>query len=169
MKIYIGADHAGFELKKKLMNFISKDLGLEVIDKGAFTLDKNDDYPDFIKEVATSVAGESNTFGIVIGGSGQGEAICANKIKGIRAALFYAKQLTTQDVDIEGNKSADPYEIVRLTRKHNDANVLSLGSRFLNEEEAKQAIKIFIETIFEKSLERHQRRIEKISKIENNN
>lgn len=168
MKIYIGADHAGYNLKEKLKNFISENLLLEIVDKGAFTLDKNDDYPDFVKEVATSVAGEPNTFGIVIGGSGQGEAICANKIKSIRAALFYGEQLPKEEIDKEGNKSVDPYEIVKLARRHNNANILSLGARFINEEEAKTAVKIFIETNFDNRVERHTRRLEKINKIETN-
>ncbi|MFA6325297.1 MAG: RpiB/LacA/LacB family sugar-phosphate isomerase [Candidatus Paceibacterota bacterium] len=145
MKIYIGADHAGFELKGKLFSFL-KDLGYEVEDKGAFELNENDDYPDFIKPVALAVASDpEHGRGVVLGGSGQGEEMSANKIKGIRAAEYYGGNL----------------EIVKLAREHNDANILSLGARFISEEEAKEAVKIFLETEFSGD-ERHVRRINKL-------
>ncbi len=149
MIIYIGSDHAGFELKQKLINYI-KSLNLEVIDKGAFHLDTNDDYPDFIIPVAEAVSINENSFGIILGGSGQGEQISANKVTGIRAIEYYGGNL----------------EIVKLGREHNNANILSLGARFINEDEAKEAVKIFIETTFTND-ERHIRRLNKINQKEN--
>jgi len=144
MKIYIGSDHAGYELKEKLKIYV-KELGYEIEDKGAFSLDRADDYPDFIVPVAEAVAKDENSFGIILGGSGEGEQISANKVDGIRAIEYYGGNL----------------EIVKLGREHNDANVLSLGARFLKEEEAKEAVKIFLETKFSGE-ERHIRRINKI-------
>ena len=148
MKIFIGTDHAGFELKEKIVPFL-KELGCDVVDKGAYELNKEDDYPDFVKPVAGAVADERGSFGIILGGSGEGEEISANKIEGIRAAEYYGGNL----------------EIVKLAREHNDANILSLGARFVGEEEAKKAVKIFLETKFSGD-ERHIRRINKIEGIE---
>ena len=146
--IYIASDHAGFHLKKQLIQYL-KIKGLEVEDMGVFELDENDDYPDFIIPCAQKVAAESDSVGIVIGGSGQGEAIAANKVKGIRAALYYGGNL----------------EIVRFSREHNDTNVLSLGARFLTGDEAKKAVSIWLETGFDRA-SRHQRRHDKIAKFE---
>jgi len=151
MKIYIGSDHAGYELKEKLKVFLGG-LSYKVEDKGSFAYDPADDYPDFITPVAEAVSKEEGSFGIVLGASGEGEEMDANKVEGIRAAEFYG-----------GNM-----EIVKLAREHNDANILSLGARFVSEDEAKEAVKIFLETPF-CGEERHKRRIEKISEIENNN
>ena len=144
MKIYIGTDHAGFALKEKLKVFL-KELNYEVIDKGAFTYNENDDYPDFITPVAIIVSEENDSMGIILGGSGEGEMIDANKIEGVRAIEYYGKNL----------------EIVKLGREHNNANILSLGARFLGEEEAKEAVKIFLQTKFSED-ERHIRRLNKI-------
>ncbi len=149
--IYTGSDHAGYELKEKLKIFI-KELGYELEDKGAFSLNTEDDFPDFIIPVAKAVSTNSKNIGIVLGGSGQGEAISANKIDGIRAIEYYGGNI----------------EIVKLGRKHNDANILSLGSRFISEEEAKEAVKIFIETPFSNE-ERHVRRLNEIKVEEINN
>ncbi len=144
MKIYIGSDHAGYELKEKLKVYLAS-LNYDVDDKGAFKLDKEDDYPDFIIPVAIATAENPSSFGIVLGGSGQGEEMAANKVSGIRACEYYGGNL----------------EIIRLAREHNDANILSLGARFLNENEAKEAVKIFIETKFSNE-KRHIRRINKL-------
>jgi len=161
MKIHIGSDHAGFELKQKLVPFL-KGLGFEVIDHGPNKFDPEDDYPDLLKPVAQAVARDPfDSKGIVIGGSGFGEAIVANRFKGVRAANFYGPKVTTQAIDVTGRSSSDPYEILRLARTHNDANVLALGSRFVTEEEAKEAIRVFLETPF-LGEERHLRRIRKI-------
>ena len=144
MKIYIGSDHAGFELKRKLIEFV-KSLNIEIIDKGAFSLEPTDDYPDFIVPVAEAVAKDSESLGIILGGSGEGEQISANKIDGVRAIEYYGGNI----------------EIVKLGREHNDANILSLGARFIKEDEAFDAVKLFIETPFSND-ERHIRRINKI-------
>jgi len=146
MKVYLGTDHAGFELKEKIKSFLLKE-NLEVNDCGAFSFDKNDDYPDFIASTAKKVADDKGSKGIVFGKSGAGECIVANKIKGVRAILGFNK------------------ENVELSRLHNDANVLSLGSAFVNEELAKKLVKIFLETPFSNE-ERHIRRIEEIRQIE---
>jgi len=148
MKIYFASDHAGFELKEKLREFVAS-LGYEVVDDGDFSYKEDDDYPDFISKAAEAVANDAGSKGIVLGGSGQGEAIVANKIKGIRAAVYYG----------------GPEEIVKLSREHNDANILSLGARFIEEEDAKKAVELWLETNFSEE-ERHKRRIDKISKIE---
>ncbi len=151
MKIYIGTDHAGFELKEELKKFL-EDLGCEVEDKGAYEFNKEDDYPDFIlpvvKAVAEDIARDLDSRGIVIGGSGQGEAIVANKVKNIRAAVVY-----------------DEYS-ARMSREHNDANIVSLGTRTLSADKAKKLVKLWLETPFSNE-ERHKRRIEKIKTIEN--
>lgn len=161
MKIYIGSDHAGYELKEKLKAYLPElGLGYEVIDKGAFNYNADDDYPDFISEVAKSVASEAGSFGIIIGGSGQGEAMCANRVKGARAAVFYGEAMAKQEIDVKGNKSNDPFEIVKLARIHNDANILSLSLRFLSEDQIKFAIELFLKTEFQNE-ERHLRRLAK--------
>ena len=153
MKIYIGTDHAGFELKEELKTFL-ENLGCEVEDKGAYEFNEADDYPDFIfpvvKAVAEDIARDLGSRGIVIGGSGQGEAIVANKVRGIRAAVVY-----------------DEYSS-EMSRKHNDANIISLGTRTLTISKAKELVKLWLETPFSNE-ERHKRRIEKIKAIENDN
>ncbi|HBT81408.1 ribose-5-phosphate isomerase [Candidatus Giovannonibacteria bacterium RIFCSPHIGHO2_01_FULL_48_47] len=143
MRIYIGSDHAGYELKEALKKFL-QEKGYEVEDKGAFEFNPEDDYPDFIRPVAEEVAKEPELRGIVLGGSGQGEAIVANRIKGIRAAVYCGGSM----------------KIVKLSREHNDANILSLGARFISEEKAKKALELWLKTKFSGGL--HQRRIEKI-------
>lgn len=145
MKIYLATDHAGYELKEKLKIYLGE-LGYEVEDKGAFSYDPDDDYPDFISKAAQAVSEDpENSRGIILGGSGQGEDMVADKFPGVRAAVYYG----------------GPIEIVELAREHNDANVLSLGARFVTEDEAKQAVKVFLETAFSNE-ERHIRRIDKI-------
>jgi ribose 5-phosphate isomerase B len=144
MKIFIGADHAGFELKQNLVKFLFE-IGYEVVDCGPEIYDENDDYPDFVKKVADNVSTNSETKGVVIGKSGQGEAMCANRFKRIRAAVYYG---------------GSP-EIVKLSREHNDANILSLGAGFLSEEEAKQVLTDWLNTSFSNE-ERHARRIAKL-------
>lgn len=144
MKIYIGADHAGFELKETLKKYLAE-LGHQVEDKGAFKYDPEDDYPDFVLPVAKAVAGDpERSRGVVIGASGQGEAICANRVKGVRAAVYYGGD----------------FELIRLSRAHNNANILSLGARFIDDELAKKAVKLWLETDFDSG--RHARRIAKL-------
>ena len=160
MQIYIGADHAGFELKEKLKKFLV-DSGYSVEDKGAFELDINDDYPDFVRPVAAAVAGGADARGIILGGSGFGEATCANRTPGVRALVFYGPMYPRTNVDAAGRESTDPYELVRLARMHNDANILSLGVRFITEKEAQTAVQTFLQTEFPGE-ERHIRRIKKL-------
>lgn len=154
MTIYLGTDHAGYELKNTLKEYLGS-LGYDVIDKGPFAFDKEDDYPDFIFPVAKAVAEDAGSFGVILGGSGQGEAMCANRVKGARAGVFYG-DLATQ-VDSDG-KAID---MVTSLREHNNANIISIGARFLDEEKVKAAIKKFIETPFPGG-ERHVRRITKL-------
>ena len=163
--IFIAADHAGYELKNKLIEHLESK-GYQIEDCGAYQFDPNDDYPDFVGKAAQAVSKNPNEDrGIVIGGSGQAEAITANKFKNIRAALFYGKTDFVKVADINGRESADPYEIVRLSREHNDTNVLSLAARFLSEDEAKEAVDLWLSTKFDRA-SRHQRRHDKIAKIE---
>jgi len=148
VKVYIGSDHAGFELKNALIDFLVG-LDYEVSDKGAFGYDEGDDYPDFISSVAREVSEDpENAEGIILGASGQGEAITANRFKNVRAAVYYG-----------GNS-----DIIRLSRQHNNTNILSLGARFLSEEKAKEAVKIWLNTPFSRD-ERHIRRIKKIEDL----
>ena len=146
MKIYFASDHAGYELKTSLIEYV-KSLGYEVEDVGPYQYDVNDDYPITIEPLAKKLLREDNNVGIIIGGSGQGEAIVANRHIGIRATEYYGGNL----------------DIVRLVRQHNDSNVLSLGARFVSESEAKEAVKLFLTTPFSND-ERHIRRINEIDK-----
>lgn len=164
MKIYLGTDHAGFALKEAIKADLQNH-NYEVVDLGARHFDKNDDYTDFIPRVAAAVSIDPNTKGIVLGGSGQAEAILANKYKGIRAALFYGPVIAKEPIDANGSAARDGYDLIRLSRIHNDANILSLGARFITEEEALKAVTIWLKTPFGHEA-RHMRRIEKIATIE---
>ena len=144
MTIYLASDHAGFELKNILVEFLRAQ-GRDVEDIGPAALQPGDDYPDFIKPLAQKVAQNKGSFGIALGGSGEGESIAANRVEGARAAEYYGGNL----------------DIVRLAREHNDANVLSLGARFINTEHAKEAVELFLATPFSGD-ERHIRRVNKI-------
>jgi ribose 5-phosphate isomerase B len=159
MKIYIASDHAGYALKIALIEHV-RTLGYEAEDMGPFVLDQNDDYPDFMMPLAKRVADEIGARGIIIGGSGQGEAMCANRVSGIRAAVFYGPQMVTESLDIEGGRSEDGFDVIRLPRRHNNANILSIGARFVSGDEADEAVRIFLETPFSDS-PRHARRIAK--------
>ena len=143
MTIHLATDHAGLELKNKIKLYLT-DLGHNVIDHGAYEYDALDDYPDFIIPCAKAVADDINSKGIIFGGSGQGEAMAANRMKGIRAAVFYN----------------GPDEIVQLSRQHNDANILSIGARFMTEKQIYRIIEIWFETEYQAG--RHQKRIEKL-------
>ena len=143
MKIYLASDHAGFELKQFLGEHLLQ-LGFSVEDCGAHEMNPLDDYPDFIIPAAQKVAGDSNAKSIIMGGSGQGEAIAANRVKGVRAVVYY-----------DG-----PIDIVKLSRSHNNANILSIGARFITPEKAAEAVDIWLKEPFEG--ERHKIRIEKL-------
>lgn len=164
MKVYLASDHTGVTLKDKVKTFLQKE-GYNVQDCGAYEYDKNDDYPDFISKAAAAVSHDQTSKGIVFGGSGQGEAIVANKFKGVRCALFYTPAIPTQAVNIEGEQSTDPFEMLTLTREHNMTNMLSIGFRFVKEDDVLQAVKRWLQAT-DPTEKRHLRRIEKIKKIE---
>lgn len=157
-KVYFAADHAGFALKNALLEHV-RVLGYDAEDLGAFEQNRDDDYPDFIAPLAKKVAKE-DAQGIIIGGSGQGEAMCANRVSGIRAAVFYGKMNVTEVLEIEGGRSEDGYDLIRLARRHNDANILSIGARFVSGDEAYEAVRIFLTTAFS-GAPRHVRRLAK--------
>jgi len=145
--VYIGTDHAAFKLKEELCAYLTR-AGYKVIDKGTFEFNATDDYPDFIRPVAKAVAASrGRAVGIVLGGSGIGECIAANKVRGVRAALVY-----------------DCFT-ARKSREHNDANVMSLGSRTASGKPAaaKRLVKLWLETPFSGDT-RHKRRIKKIER-----
>lgn len=144
MKIYFATDHAGLAHKDKLFAYLAEH-DYELIDYGAFELDEGDDYPDFVAKAARSVALDRKSVGIIFGGSGQGEAIVANRFRGVRCAVYNG-----------GDRS-----IVELSRRHNNANMLSIGARFVTETEMKEVVEAWLATKFEKE-ERHVRRLKKI-------
>ena len=157
-KIFIASDHAGFALKQILVQYLQSE-GHDVTDMGPETLNEDDDYPELILPCAHAVAqSEGVALGIVIGSSGQGEAMVANRVPTIRAAVFYGEGKAVHTVDAEGTSAEDGFDIVRLARMHNSANMLSLGARFVTEEQAKKAVAVVLTTPFS-TKERHQRRI----------
>ncbi len=162
MKIFIASDHAGFELKQFLIEKLSAPTGEsgvpenQIVDCGAYKYVSDDDYPLYIDKAAAFVsaaeeAGATTAAvrGIVIGGSGQGEAIAANRFAHVRAAEYY------------GGEKEHSHEILKLSREHNDSNVLSLGARFLSKEEALEVVEIWLKTGFSND-PRHARRIAEI-------
>jgi ribose 5-phosphate isomerase B len=152
-KIYIGTDHAGFALKEILVPYVTK-LGYEVIDCGAYVFEDGDDYPDFIAPVAKAVAlNPQHVHGIILGGSGQGEAMVANRFPHVRATVYYGEPSLFKRS-----------EIIELARLHNDSNILSIGARFVSVSLAKKMVKKWLETKFSND-ERHIRRIKKIEKV----
>ncbi|MFA7278386.1 MAG: ribose 5-phosphate isomerase B [Candidatus Gracilibacteria bacterium] len=146
--IYLGSDHAGYDLKNILKDFLQQELKVEFLDLGVFSTDSMD-YPDIAREVAEKVSENQATGdkGILVCGTGTGMCIVANKLDGIRAA------------------PAVNEEMAEMARRHNDANVICLGSRLITPDMAKKLVKIFIETKFDAE-ERHQRRVDKITQIE---
>jgi len=143
IRIVLATDHAGFELKESVKKYLL-DLNYDVKDFGAFEYESTDDYPDFINPAAKFISENNNTMGIIFGGSGQGEAMAANRFKGVRAAVFYG----------------GPDQIIELSRLHNNANVLSFGSRFIEPEHAIDLIAKWLSIEFEGG--RHQQRIAKL-------
>lgn len=161
MKVFLASDHAGYKLKQSLLPYLAS-LGYDVEDLGAYADDPEDDYPDYISKVAMEVSrNPEEARGIVLGGSGQGEAIVSNRFKEVRAAVFYGPAVAHGSVDAEGRVSDEKFEIVKLAREHNDANVLSIGARFVGSDDAEEAVKLFLETHFSGEA-RHARRIKKI-------
>lgn len=143
MIIYFATDHAGFSLKEALVPYVRDELGYEVADCGAAAYDENDDYPALIRTAGKAVSDNpEHARAIILGGSGQGEAMVANRFPHVRATVYYG----------------GPRDIITLSREHNDANVLSLGARFVSEDEAREVIALWLRTPFSGD-ERHVRRI----------
>lgn len=158
MKIYIGTDHAGYVLKEKLVSSL-KFQGYEVIDKGAFEYNEVDDYPDFVVPVARAISkNPDGAKGIILGGTGEGEAIAANRFPHVRAVVYYGN--ATPVVDDESN-------IIVRSRQHNNSNILSLGARYFTEEGVLEAVNLWLNTSFSGD-ERHIRRLAKIDQIDIN-
>ena len=146
MRVYLGSDHAGYELKQHLVQWLTN-AGHEPVDCGPHIYDAVDDYPPFILRAAERTAADPEALGIVIGGSGNGEAIAANKVKGVRAALAWS------------------VETAELGREHNNANVVSVGARMHSLDEATKFVEVFVNTPFSQD-PRHIRRIDMISEYE---
>jgi ribose 5-phosphate isomerase B len=146
VRVYLGSDHAGFELKARLVKWLT-DAGHEAVDCGPSSYVPDDDYPVYVMRAASSAVGDPGSLGIVIGGSGNGEQIASNKVRGVRAALAFSD------------------ETARLARLHNDANVLSLGAREYSIDTAIGFAKVFVETPFSEE-PRHNRRLDMIARYE---
>jgi len=146
MRVHLGADHAGFKLKTHLIAWLTEH-GYEPVDHGAHEYDAEDDYPPFCVAAAQAVADEPGSLGIVIGGSGNGEQIAANKVKGIRCALTWS------------------VETAQLARQHNNAQVMGIGARMHSVEEAEQIVEAFLTTQWSQA-DRHQRRIDLLAGYE---
>ncbi|GGM48592.1 ribose-5-phosphate isomerase [Micromonospora sonchi] len=146
MRVYLGSDHAGFELKVHLANHLAKQ-GYEVVDVGPHAYDPDDDYPAFCLHAGTQVVADAGSLGVVIGGSGNGEQIAANKVAGVRAALAWS------------------VETAQLARQHNDANVVAVGARQHTLDEATAIVEAFLTTGFSGS-DRHARRIGQVAEYE---
>ena len=146
MRIHIATDHAAYDLKQFLVKELTE-LGHEVVDHGAEAYDAADDYPPFMFACAEATASDPGSLGIVLGGSGNGEAIAANKVRGVRAALAWN------------------VELARLAREHNDANVVAVGGRQHSVDEASEIVRAFLDTPFSED-PRHQRRIDMLTAYE---
>lgn len=147
MTIHIAADHAGYEHKEAIKAWLLS-LGHEIVDHGAQHFDKDDDFVDFMFPAARAVAADNSSKGVIFGGSGQGEAMAANRIKGVRAVVYYGARIPLGAVDSSGRISEDEDEILRLSRQHNNANVLSIGARFVSTDEAMRVIALWLEESF---------------------
>ena len=146
VRVYLGSDHAGFELKSHLVKHLS-DAGHDVVDVGPAVYDADDDYPPYCVAAALRVVADQGSLGVVIGGSGNGEQIAANKAPGCRAALAYDT------------------ETARLAREHNDAQVVAIGARMHSREEATAIVETFLATAFSQA-ERHAKRIAMLAEYE---
>ena len=145
MKIHLATDHAGLELKNAIGKYLSQK-GHDITDHGANEYDAEAAYPDFIFPCAEAVGADPESRGIILGGSGQGEAMTANRVKGVRAVVYYGSER----------------DIPRLSREHNNANILSLGARFISEEEIYDIIDQWLAEAFAGG--RHKRRIDKLDR-----
>ena len=162
MKIALSTDHAGFEQLKQIKTYLQS-LGHSCQDFGPKELDPADDYPDFIFPAARAVAAGECEFGVILGRSGQGEAMAANRVKGARCAVFYGSATAKEAVDASGETSDNPYEIIRYSRLHNNANMLSLAAVYVNSEEIEKVLKLWLETPFDGG--RHARRVQKLDEL----
>ena len=160
MTIALATDHAGFEQLKELEAFLES-LGHKCHNFGPISLKPDDDYPDFIFPAAKTVASGGCERGIIIGRSGQGEAMAANRVKGVRCAVYYGPAVARKVVDAHGRTSHNPLEVVRLSREHNDSNMLSLGASFISLKDIKNVVKLWLETPFSGE-NRHERRNQKL-------
>jgi len=150
-KVYLATDHAGFAYKNIVRNLIEREYEetYEAIDCGSYKHDPTDDYPDFIKKASESVSkSPHNSLGIIFGGSGQGEAMVANKYPGVRATVYYGRET----------------EILTLSKEHNNANILSIGARFVSEELLEEVVRLWLAGRFSQD-ERHVRRINKMDSL----
>lgn len=163
MKIALSTDHAGFEELPKLQAFLEQQ-GHECVNFGPKEFDESDDYPDFIRPAAEAVANGECELGIIWGGSGQGEAIVANRVSGVRCMVYYGPAEAKRAINAEGQAAQDDLEILRLSREHNNANMLSLAARFLSDDQVKEAVKVWLDTPFT-GIKRHARRIKKIDEL----
>jgi ribose 5-phosphate isomerase B len=151
MTIYLATDHAGFELKEAIKAYLEENAAYEVYDCGALTLEPGDDYPHYMARAAEKVqydAEHEPSIAIIFGGSGVGEAIVANRFAHVRAVTY----------------AGGPLDVIKVSREHNDTNVLSLGARFVHVSEAKQAIDLFLNTPFSHD-ERHADRVIEIEEV----
>lgn len=147
--VYLATDHAGFELKNTIRDHVIS-LDYEVIDFGAMTYNPEDDYPDYIRQAAVAVSEQPRNRAIILGGSGQGEAMVANKYRGVRTTVYYG----------------GPEEIMTLSRQHNDANILSIGARFVDTDTVLPLITRWLREPFSQD-ERHVRRLDAFANIGN--
>ena len=154
MKIFVGTDHAGFGLKERLVSYLNE-LGHEVVDKGAFEYNEGDDYPDFVIPVSREINKDPNLKGIILGATGEGEAIVANRFPNVRAVVFNGESKCVVD---------DHSDIITRSREHNNSNILSLGARYLTEESMRKAVGLWLKTPFSHD-ERHERRLKKIEEL----
>ncbi|MFA6314814.1 MAG: RpiB/LacA/LacB family sugar-phosphate isomerase [Candidatus Paceibacterota bacterium] len=159
--IVLAADHAGYELKEIIKKYL-EDNGKKVFDVGAHKFVADDDYPIFMTEAAMMVARDmkGETKAIIFGGSGQGEAVVANRFPGVRATVWYGGKSQASDQSVNPD-----HDVIKLSREHNDSNILSIGARFVTADETKKAVELWLSTQFSNE-EKHQRRILEIDNIE---
>jgi ribose 5-phosphate isomerase B len=162
MTIYFASDHAGFDLKNELLAFVREELHFDVHDCGAYESNPNDDYPAIIAVAALAVSrdveGGMESRAIILGASGQGEAIVANRFRNVRAIVYYGP--TGHQTDASGNE----LDMIASTRMHNNANALSIGAKFVSSEDAKQVVHAWLSTPFSNE-ERHARRVAQIEEV----
>lgn len=163
MKIALTTDHAGYERLKLLKQYL-QDLGHECVDFGPTSLDPDDDYPQLIAPAAKAVASGACDVAVIMGGSGQGEAIAANRIRGARCAVYYGPAKAVEAIDASGASAQDDFEILRLSRQHNNANILSLGARFLDQDQVNHAVDLWLSVPFSGEV-RHERRIKALDEL----